>query len=375
MNEEFARISKLGFGCMRLPLTNPDDMTSIDMDHFKDMVDAFIAGGGTYFDTAFVYHDGASETALREALVERYPREAYTIATKCLAWAAPDAETAKSNLTTSLERLGLDYVDFYLLHNVGGKRTAKFEEYGMWDYVAEMKEKGLIRNVGFSIHDDADALDALLTEHPEVDFVQIQVNYLDWEDPVIQSRALLEVAQKHAMPVVIMEPVRGGRLAGDLPERVARVFEEASPELSRASWALRFCYELPGVITTLSGMSTTEQVQQNVREMNQCGPFTAEERATLDQAIAALHSVPTIPCTNCRYCVKDCPQHVMIPDALNLLNLDALTGNRTFAKQQYGWRTKDGRASACIACGACEDMCPQKIEIIQELKKAAEWFE
>lgn len=375
MNEEFARIFKLGFGCMRLPLLDPNDQKSIDMDHFKSMVDEFIAKGGTYFDTAFVYHDGTSEVALREALVKRYPREAYTVATKCLAWAAPDAETAKSNLPTSLERLGLDYVDFYLLHNVGGKRTAKFDEYGMWEYAKEMKAKGLIKHIGFSMHDDAETLDALLTAHPETEFVQLQINYLDWEDPVIQSRACLEVARKHDVPVIIMEPVRGGRLAGDLPERVADVFKAARPELSTASWALRFCYELPGVITTLSGMSTLEQVRQNMDEANACAPFSDEEKAVLDEAISALHSVPTIPCTNCRYCVKDCPQHVLIPDVLNLLNLESLTENHAFAKQQYGWRTAEGRASACIECGACEDMCPQKIGIIEHLRDAAERYE
>lgn len=234
MNETLLDTFKLGFGCMRLPLLDENDPASIDIEHFKRMVDAFIEGGGTYFDTAFVYHDGASEAALREALVKRYPREAYTIATKCLAWAAPDAQTAQSNLQTSLDRLGVDYVDFYLLHNVGGARTAKFDEYSMWDFAREMKAQGKIGNVGFSIHDGADALDALLTEHPDMDFVQLQVNYLDWDDPVVQSRRCMETARKHGVPVVIMEPARGGRLI-DLPERVADTFKQAAPDESIAS--------------------------------------------------------------------------------------------------------------------------------------------
>lgn len=212
---------------MRLPLLDEKDPTSIDIEHFKTMVDAFIEGGGTYFDTAFVYHNGTSETALREALVKRYPRDAYTVATKCLAWAAPDAATAQSNLQTSLDRLGLDYVDFYLLHNVGGPRTAKFDEYGMWDFVREMKDQGKIRNVGFSIHDGAETLDDILTEHPDMDFVQLQVNYLDWEDPVVQSRRCMKVAQKHGVPVIVMEPARGGRLI-DLLARVSDVFKKSS---------------------------------------------------------------------------------------------------------------------------------------------------
>ncbi|MEG0505610.1 MAG: aldo/keto reductase, partial [Raoultibacter sp.] len=179
MNHEFESIPKFGFGCMRLPLTNPDDPTSIDMDEFTAMVDAFIEAGGTYFDTAFVYHLGASEAALKTALVDRYPRDSYTIATKCLAWASPSEEEAKSNLATSLERMGLDYIDFYLLHNVGGDRTAKFDAYGMWEFAQQKKAEGLIKNVGFSIHDGAAALDDLLSQHTDMDFVQLQVNYLD----------------------------------------------------------------------------------------------------------------------------------------------------------------------------------------------------
>lgn len=375
MNESLLSTPKLGFGCMRLPLLDENDPTSIDIEHFKSMVDAFIEGGGTYFDTAFVYHDGTSETALREALVKRYPRDAYTVATKCLAWAAPDAATAQSNLQTSLDRLGLDYVDFYLLHNVGGPRTAKFDEYGMWEFAREMKAQGKIHHVGFSIHDGAEALDEILTEHPDMDFIQLQVNYLDWEDPVVQSRRCMEVAQKHNVPVVIMEPARGGRLI-DLPARVSDVFKKAAPDKSIASWAYRFCYNLPNVITVLSGMSTIEQMRENIRDYRSYGTalFSAEEQEAFDEAVRALHAVDSIPCTNCRYCVKDCPQGVAIPNILGLLNLEAYTENREFAKGQYAWQAK-APASECIACGACEDMCPQKIDIVDQLKRAVEHFE
>ena len=174
---------KLGFGCMRLPLTDPKDQKSIDIEHLKKMVDTFIEAGGTYFDTAYVYHEGESEVAMRKALVERYPRDSFTIATKCLAWAQPTAEDAKACLDTSLERLGTDYIDFYLLHNMGGARTAKFDEYGMWEWAAQKKAEGVIKHLGFSMHDNAETLDKLLTDHPDMDFVQLQVNYLDWEDP------------------------------------------------------------------------------------------------------------------------------------------------------------------------------------------------
>ena len=368
-------VPKLGFGCMRFPLIDPKDVTAIDIDQVKEMVDLFMDAGGTYFDTAFVYHDGHSEVALREALVERYPRDSFTIATKCLAWALSDAEAAKACLDTSLERLGTDYVDYYLLHNVGGERTKKFDDFGLWEWAQEMKAAGKIRNVGFSMHDGAETLDRLLNEHPEVDFIQLQVNYLDWESPVVQSRRNMEVARKHGKPVVIMEPARGGRLA-DLPAAVAGPLLEARPDLSQASWAYRFCYNQPGVLTVLSGMSTPDQVRQNVAEWREHGgAFSPKEQKALDAACEVLASVPTVPCTNCRYCVKDCPQQIAIPEIMNLLNLEVQTENTEFAKQQYSWQAAPGRANDCIQCGACEAMCPQSIDIIEQLGKAAEHFE
>ncbi len=374
MSNSLLDTPKLGFGCMRLPLTNPDDPTSIDIDHFSKMVDAFMEAGGTYFDTAYVYHNGESEVAVRKALVERYPRESFTIATKCLAWALPDAESAKACLDTSLQRLGTDYVDFYLLHNVGGPRTAKFDEFGLWEWAAQKKADGVIRHLGFSMHDNAECLDKLLTQHPDMDFVQLQVNYLDWEDPVTESRKCMEVAQKHGVPVTIMEPARGGRLA-ELPDRGKNVLKAVNPDKSVVSWAYRFCYNLPNVITVLAGMSTLEQVQENVREWEQNQPFSAQEEKALAQAIEALKSVGLIPCTNCKYCVKDCPMGVKIPEIMSLLNLEKMTENREFVKGLYSWQAADGKASTCIQCGACEDMCPQSIGIIGHLEDAADYYE
>lgn len=325
---------KLGFGCMRLPLTNPEDQTSIDIEQVKEMVDTFMEAGGTYFDTAYVYHEGASETALREALVERYPRDSFTIATKCLAWAQPNAEAAKACLDTSLERLGTDYVDFYLLHNVGGVRTAKFDEYDMWNWAQQKKDEGVIKHLGFSIHDGAETLNKLLTEHPTMDFVQLQVNYLDWDDPVVEACKCMEVAEKHGVPVVIMEPARGGRLA-NLPERGKEILKNAEPELSEVSWAYRFCYDLPNVITVLSGMSTIDQVKENVKEWKAAKPLTEEDHAVIKQAMEALRSVGMIDCTNCRYCAKDCPAGVKIPEIMSLMNLEKMTENREFVKGLY----------------------------------------
>ena len=373
MKPELEATPKLGFGCMRLPLLDPADQQSIDLEQFKQMVDVFMEGGGTYFDTAFVYHEGASERALKEALVKRYPRDAFTVATKCLAWAIDSKEEAQSNLATSLKRMGLDYVDFYLLHNVGGARTAKFDEYGMWDFVKQKKEEGLVRHWGFSLHDGPEALDALLDAHPDADFVQLQANYLDWDDPVIQARRCMEVAQRHGVPVVIMEPARGGRLA-ELPERVAAPLKAAAPDASLASWAYRFCFNLPNVVTVLSGMSTLDQARENVATFQANRPFAEDEQHALDEAVDVLRSLASVPCTNCRYCVKDCPQGVSIPEIMGLLNLELMTENNEFVKGLYQWQAP-GRASTCIGCGACEAMCPQSIDIIHQLEVAKEHFE
>lgn len=366
--------SKMGFGCMRLPLLDEADQKSIDMDQFKEMVDVFMEAGNTYFDTAFVYHEGASESALGEALVKRYPRDSFTIATKCLAWAMPDKESAQNCLDVSLNRLGVDYIDYYLLHNVGGKRTAKFNEYDMWDFAQEQKAAGKIRYVGFSMHDNAEMLDELLNEHPKMDFVQLQINYLDWDDPHNEARKLIEVAAKHEMPVIIMEPARGGRLC-NLADDVAQILYDAKPGSTLAQWAYRFCWNLDGVVAVLSGMSTLEQTRENVASYLENEPFSEAEQAALDSAILALRSMAQVPCTACNYCVKGCPSNVKIPQIMELLNLESMTGDHQFVKDLYSWQTSDGRASSCINCGECEDMCPQQIDIIDQLEKAAELYE
>lgn len=333
-----------------------------------------MGAGNTYFDTAFVYHEGASESALGEALVKRYPRDSFTIATKCLAWAMPDKESAQNCLDVSLNRLGVDYIDYYLLHNVGGKRTAKFDEYDMWDFAQEQKAAGKIRYVGFSMHDNAETLDELLNEHPEMDFVQLQINYLDWDDPHNEARKLIEVAAKHEMPVIIMEPARGGRLC-NLADDVAQILYDAKPGSTLAQWAYRFCWNLDGVVAVLSGMSTLEQTRENVASYLENEPFSEAEQAALDSAISALRSMAQVPCTACNYCVKGCPSNVKIPQIMELLNLESMTGDHQFVKDLYSWQASDGRASSCIKCGECEDMCPQQIDIIDQLEKAAELYE
>lgn len=367
-------IKKLGFGFMRLPMMDAGEESIIDIEQTKAMVDTFMDAGFTYFDTARGYHGGLSEGALKQALVDRYPRESFQIATKLPAWLAKNADHARAMFKKSLDQSGAGYFDFYLLHNLGESRTASFDNYGLWDFVREQKEAGLIKNLGFSIHDKAEEFERILNEHPYFDFVQLQINYADWESDSIESRKCYEIARAHGLPVVIMEPVKGGSLV-KLPESVASILKAADPEASLASWALRFAASLEGVITVLSGMSTLEQVQQNVVTMKNFTPLDKRELAAIEDTRQALEKLPMVPCTDCRYCLKGCPEDVHIPVALASLNILSVFGDDYRAQENYTWNAEGGKASKCIECGNCEAVCPQHIAIVDELKKATALFE
>lgn len=360
-------IKKLGFGLMRLP-KNGD---SIDVEQVKRMVDLFLSKGFTYFDTAWAYP--GSEDAIRQALVERHPRESFQLATKNAAWInCQTREDAIAQFTTSLKQTGAGYFDFYLLHNLGETRTAFFENFDLWNFVLQKKEEGLIKHVGFSFHSTAEELEAILSQHPEAEFVQLQINYADWESPAIQSRRCYEVARAHGKPLIIMEPVKGGLLANP-PAPVAEVLREANPAVSLPSWAIRFAASLEGVITVLSGMSTMAQMEDNVGYMEHFQPLSAAERAVVDKAREVLASLPIIPCTSCDYCAKVCPQDVGISGTFAAVNILNLYHDLKIAKHQEEWlvdRHDRKRASACVQCGACEEVCPQHIAIPEELQKA-----
>ena len=363
-------IGKLGFGLMRLP---KGEDQKIDVEQVKEMVDLFMDAGFTYFDTAWAY-DG-SEAAIRQALVERYPRESYQLATKCAAWInCKTREDAIAQFERSLELTGAGYFDYYLLHNLGENRTKPFDDFGLWDYFAQKKEEGLIRHLGFSFHSTAEDLEQILTEHPEMEFVQLQINYADWENPAVQSRACYEVARKHGKPVIIMEPVKGGNLANP-PETVKAVFEAAEPGASCASWAMRFCADLEGVITVLSGMSDVAQMKDNLQALKGFTGLTEEQRQVIRSAKAEMDKIPTIPCTTCDYCAKVCPQEIGISGSFTCMNIVILYDNLEFAKNHMGFAV-DGhgkkRATECIKCGACEEACPQHIRIIEELERVTE---
>ncbi|MCL2046494.1 MAG: aldo/keto reductase [Oscillospiraceae bacterium] len=362
---------KLGFGLMRLPMIERD----IDENQTKDMVDIFMENGFTYFDTAYGYNGGKSEEMAKIAIVDRYPRDSFTLATKLPAWAgANNAEEAKQMFHTSMARTGVEYFDYYLLHNISATRIKSFDDYGIWDYVLELKEQGLIKHVGFSYHDRAELLDEILTKHPEMEFVQLQINYGDWENGTVQSRLNYETVRKHGKPVVIMEPIKGGLLANPAPS-IRAVFEEADPNLSCASWAIRFAASLEGVITVLSGMSTLEQMTDNVSYMKNFAPLNEQEQGVILKAQEALTNLQSVPCTACEYCVADCPENIAIPTIFEMMNREMIYGDARSARFGYSFEVGERKASKCIECGLCEEVCPQEIKVRDMLKIAVEKYE
>ncbi len=367
----FFSTPKLGFGLMRLPKLQDG---SIDVEQVKDMVDLFLDSGFTYFDTAYVYDGGQSEIAAGKALVARRKRDSFTLATKVNVRVSPTREEAEKQLMTSLERTRAEYFDFYLLHALGSRNLPRFDEFKIWDYVARMKEKGLIRHWGFSFHDSPDLLDRVLTDHPDAEFVQLQLNYADWESQTVASRRNLEVARAHGKPVVVMEPVRGGALANP-PQRVRDILTAADPSASPASWAVRFAASQEGVMTVLSGMSNMDQMRDNVSYMKDFSSFSEKERAVMEEARQALLNVPSIPCTGCSYCTEGCPMQIKIPEIFSARNQDIIFGQAEAARSRYARITQDSAgADQCIQCGQCESACPQNLPIIELLKQAAEAF-
>ena len=368
---------KLGFGLMRLPLTDPDKQSSIDLEESKRMVDHFIAEGYTYFDTAWMYCGFKSEKAVKEILTKRYPREAYTLTTKLHYMFIKEKEDRDLIFNQQLENTGVEYFDYYLLHDIGFDSYKAYNRFDCFEWIAEKKRKGLVKHIGFSFHDNAEMLDKVLTEHPEFEFVQLQINYLDWENESIQSRKCYEVARKHNKPIIVMEPVKGGTLAKVTPEAEA-LMRGYHPDRSIASWAIRYVASLEGIEMVLSGMSNYEQLDDNTSYMRHFEPLNDDERAIIDKTVEILNAAIPIQCTACRYCVKGCPKHIAIPEYFNLYNANKQSLNHLFSTQQFyydTYTTRHGRASDCIACRKCESVCPQHLPIVEHLKRVSQMFD
>ena len=370
MNDIFREnVFKLGFGLMRLPKLADG---KIDVEQTSRMVDSFMAAGGTYFDTAYVYDNGESEMTIRKALVERYPRESYTLATKLNAFMqCHDEESAKQEFYTSLERTGAGYFDYYLLHALQRNNIHLYDDYHLWDFVKELKAAGKIRHYGFSFHADPDLLEELLTAHPDVEFVQLQINYADWENPGVAARRNLEICKAHGKPVIVMEPVKGGILADPI-QPVKDILDSTGSGISYAGWALRFVVGQENVRMVLSGMSSYEQMVDNLNSMKDFDRLTEEEYEVIRQAQRAIDADKSIPCTGCHYCTDGCPMNIPIPDIFTVANRRKGSPKfRTVREYTIVTRGK-GRASECIQCGQCEGACPQHLPIIRLLEEAVE---
>ncbi len=367
-------MKQLGYGMLRLPLTNPKDDASIDMEKTKKLIDLYISKGGNYFDTAYTYHGQKSEEVLKKAVMERYPREEIIVTDKLPTWQVPSREACEEYFQVQLERCGAEYFDYFFLHWLNRSHYQHAKDRDFFGFLEEKKREGKIRHIGFSYHDDAAVLEEILRENPSVEVVQLQLNYLDWESPEIQAKACYDTAVKYGKKVYVMEPVKGGTLA-NVPEEVEALMRKRHPDWSPAAWAVRFALSQPEVEVVLSGMNEEEQILDNMKtaENYQLG---TEELELLKMAADMITKNTTVPCTACRYCVKSCPKNICIPDYFALYN-----SAKRFPED--GWKLEPlyhglgdtyGKASDCITCRQCEKHCPQKIKITEHLMKIADMW-
>lgn len=356
-------IGKLGYGNMRLPRVDG----KIDTVTINSMIDRFLAAGFSYFDTAYVY--GGSEEVLRESLVKRYPRDQFQIATKMALMSAKGPEGMQEQLDTSLSRLGVEFIDFYLLHGLNSAFIKLADEYDAWGFLRGLKEKGVVRYIGFSFHGTPEELEMLLEKHPYIELVQLQINYLDWENPEVQSRRLYEIARAHDAPISVMEPNKGGWLAGETSES-GLMLKGEKPDASVASWAFRFLLGLDGILTILSGVGTVEEVEDNIKTFKENKPLSGEEYELIKKAVEIINGTPSIPCTGCNYCTPHCPQKINIPGFLALYN-QYLT-HKSMDTLKHINAMMGNRSESCLKCAACEKVCPQHLKISVYLEEITE---
>ena len=372
MSINIDEMPKIGFGLMRLP----EKGGSIDIEQVSKMADIYMAAGFNYFDTAYVYHSGNSEKAVKKAIVERYPRDSFTIATKLPAWFLHSFEDRDKVFEEQLERCGVDYFDFYLLHSLeDGKNYDTYEKYDCFNWGIKKREEGRIKYFGFSFHGTPELLVKVLDKHPEIEFVQIQLNYADWDNKIVHSGELYEILRDRNIPMIIMEPAKGGKLA-NLDDECKEILQGIRPDKSVASWAFRFVGSLPGIATILSGMSTPEQMEDNINTFKDFEPLSEEELAAIDKVKEIMNRVELAGCTSCKYCVEGCPMGISIPDVISAVNTKRkFPGDMRPQFFYNGLVDRYSHASDCIACGQCEGVCPQHLPIISLMQEAVEKFE
>ena len=369
---------KLGMGMMRLPILDENDFKSIDYNQVYEMVDAYMDAGFNHFDTAYIYHEGLGEIAFRKSVVERYPRDSFKIATKMPLFIITEESQLEPIFEEQLKNCGVDYFDYYLLHNVSGFTETAWKNVDLYPFIQKKKEDGYIRHIGLSTHGNAEFLEELLFDHPEIEFVLLQINYLDWEDEGIESRKCLEVAKKYEKPVMIMEPYKGGFLA-DVPEEAEKIMKEYNPNRSVVSWAMRFVANLDACVV-LTGASSLEQLENNIQEFKNADPLNDDELKILEEVSEIINSNITVDCTKCRYCVDTCAEEIDIAKIFDLYNKHKILGREDWTQAgnaylNYSKLPNVGIASDCIECESCIEECPQQINIPEVLKDVAKTFE
>ena len=368
--------SKFGFGCMRLPQTDENDPTKIDQELFNKMVDIYMEKGYNYFDTSYAYHNGASEVAIRKAVVERYPRESYRICDKMPTWALTCEEDNDKFVNEMLERLGIDYFDVFFIHNINGPWLKNAKNANTFEYVRKMKEKGIAKQIGFSFHESSQLLKEVLDEYGAIfDIVQLELNYLDWEDPSIESHKCYDLCVEHGLDVYVMEPLKGGVIVNP-PEEIRNDFKEFNPGKSIASLAIRFCASLEHVKIVLSGMSKMDDLLDNIDTFENFEVLNSEENEFLEKMAVKLAENVAVPCSECGYCIDACPEMIPIPEYFHIYNTSKNQPESNIYRLYYD-KLADEKVPAedCTYCGTCIDHCTQKIDIPAELEKLCEHFE
>lgn len=370
---------ELGLGMMRLPLLDENDFKSIDYEQVNKMVDSYMESGFNFFDTAYVYHEGVGEESFRKSVVERYPRDSFMLSTKLPLFVITKESQLEPLFVEQLKNCGVDYFDYYLLHNVSGYTETAWKNVDLYSFIQRKKEEGYIKHIGLSTHGDAEFLEGILVEHPEIEFVLLQINYIDWEDEAIESKKCWEVARKYNKEIMIMEPYKGGFLA-DVPKEAKIIMKDYNPDKSVISWAMRFVANLEDIKVIFTGASNLEQLENNISEIKNADPLNDEELEILKEVSEIINSNITVDCTKCRYCIDACPEEIDIAKIFDLYNKDKLLGNEGWSQAgnaylNYSKLPDVGIASDCVECEMCVEECPQQIDIPEVLKDVAKTFE